>query len=391
VAAGVPRVMSDPRIDAARRLIVDLASAHGAAREPQTVDSILVGLVEVARELSASRQTERRIEELVDSLYALASMDFTKRPTLRDDGSPMDAAVGCIVMLSEELAAYVEEHARIEEELETRVRERTNELVRANASLQQEVLDRTRAEDTLRAREEQLVQASKMAAVGQLAAGVAHEINNPLAVILGFAQGLERRVSTTDHAFRSPVTSIVREALRCKNLVHELLTFSRTGRQSREALDFQVVVHAASQLLESRARVQDTAIHVDVGEGLPMVRGNRTQLEQVVINLGNNALDAMEKGGELTVRSRYSGNGEVHLEVRDTGPGIPADIRSRIFEPFFTTKEVGKGTGLGLSLAYEVVQQHGGSLDVESEIGKGTTMRVRLPIDAEPALTEPSK
>lgn len=219
-----------------------------------------------------------------------------------------------------------------------------------------------------------------MAAVGQLAAGVSHEINNPLAVILGFAQGLERRLTATTEHLRLPVTSIVREALRCKNLVQDLLTFSRTANRSVEPTDPGEALDSAGRLLESRARTQETRVALEVEPGTPRIMANRIQLEQVLVNLGINALDAIERGGRVVLRIRRWDEVSVAVEVSDDGPGIPKQIRQRIFEPFFTTKAPGKGTGLGLSLVYQIVQQHGGAIDIDSEVGVGTTIRVRLPL-----------
>jgi signal transduction histidine kinase len=220
-------------------------------------------------------------------------------------------------------------------------------------------------------------QQEKMAALGTLAGGIAHEINNPLGVILGFAQGLERRVGPAD-SLRMPVTSIVREALRCRSLVQEMLAFSRTGAKGTEPVDFEAAVRSSLLLLAARAKMQGVQVVPELNAPLPRVQGSRTQLQQVLVNLGTNALDAMKEGGTLTVRARRSGP-DVVLEVADTGTGIPPDIRARIFEPFFTTKPVGEGTGLGLSLVYQIVQQHHGRIDVESEPGRGTLMRVALP------------
>jgi two-component system, NtrC family, sensor kinase len=256
--------------------------------------------------------------------------------------------------------------------LETRVEERTRALQKANEELALHLRHLAEAQD-------QLVQSRKMAAVGQLAGGVAHEINNPLAVILGFSQGLERRVPEGD-PLRLPVTSIVREALRCKNLVQELLTFSRTGKKSFESVDLNALARSTIVLIEGRARTQGVQVVQELAESLPVLQANKTQLQQVLVNLGTNALDVMKNGGTLTVRTRQSGQGDVLLEVSDTGGGIPEEVRSHIFEPFFTTKPVGEGTGLGLSLVYEIVQQHRGSIEVESQVGRGTTMRVRLPV-----------
>ena len=222
------------------------------------------------------------------------------------------------------------------------------------------------------------VQAEKMSAIGQLAGGVAHEINNPLGVILGFAQGMERRVPEGD-ALRLPVASIVREALRCRNLVQELLTFSRTAKKTTEDLDLNAVVRSTVVLLEARAKTQGVEVIQELREHLPPLRANKTQLQQIIVNLGTNALDAMSGGGKLTLRTRLNGGGKAVLDVADSGTGIPEEVRSRIFEPFFTTKEVGKGTGLGLSLVYEIVHQHEGNIEVESQPGKGTVFSVELP------------
>ena len=245
------------------------------------------------------------------------------------------------------------------------------------ASNLQEILRRELAATERAARVEAQSQASKMTAIGQLASGVAHEINNPLGVILGFAQGMERRVKEPD-PLRLPVTSIVREALRCKGLVQELLTFARSGKKTVEPVQLNSLVKDSSVLLESRARTQSVRVEHELTAEVPVVVANQSQLQQIIVNLGTNALDAMAGGGVLTLRTRALG-ASACLEIADTGTGIPPEIRDRIFDPFFTTKDPGKGTGLGLSLVHEIVQQHGGHIAVDSQAGKGTTMSVVLP------------
>jgi signal transduction histidine kinase len=221
-------------------------------------------------------------------------------------------------------------------------------------------------------------QMAKMAAVGQLASGLAHELNNPLGVIVGFAQGMERRLGDKD-PMRLPVTSIVRESLRCSNLVRELLQFARTGKVAREPLELNSLVEATVTLMQPRAKAQQVKIVCELGSDLPPVEGNRTQLQQVLVNLGANSLDAMRGGGTLTVRTSRDAAGHAVLEVVDTGDGIDEAIQTRIFDPFFTTKAVGEGTGLGLSISYEIAKNHGGDLTVRSGKGQGTTMRLELP------------
>lgn len=227
-----------------------------------------------------------------------------------------------------------------------------------------------------------LVQSEKLSAVGQLAAGVAHEINNPLGIILGFAQSAAKKIQASD-ALELPIRSIEREALRCKKLVQNLLAFSRQSKSYVEQFDFDEAVESTLGIIEAQARVKSVEVFKELGAPGPLV-GDKNQLQQVVVNLANNAIDAMPGGGKITVRTRGDAAGRVVLEVEDTGSGIPEAIQDKIFNPFFTTKEVGKGTGLGLSLVYEIVQRHGGTIQVESAVGAGTTFTVFLPAAGEP-------
>jgi len=240
-------------------------------------------------------------------------------------------------------------------------------------SVSRDVTERKRLEEAVR-------QSEKLGAVGQLAAGVAHELNNPLGVILGFAQSAARRLEDGDH-MELPIRSIEREALRCKSLVQDLLAFARKGKEAHETLDLSEAVRAALALVESQARVRGAALEKDIEPGL-MAAGSRQDLQQVVVNLAGNALDAMADSGTLSVALRREGS-EAVLSVKDTGKGIPEDVRRRIFEPFFTTKEVGKGTGLGLSLAHETVTKHGGTIICDSVPGRGAVFTVRLPLEAD--------
>jgi len=237
------------------------------------------------------------------------------------------------------------------------------------------------AYEDLKSAQSQILQTQKMAALGRLAGGVAHEINNPLAVILGFAQSVRRGLGPDD-ALSLPLESIEREARRCRALVQDMLVFSRTSNADHFVeTDLDEAIEATLSLLAPRARLEGVTVRFERASGLPKALGNANQLQQVVLNLAGNALDAMPKGGTLDLRTRPSRKrpGHVELVVGDTGTGIPVEIRSKVFEPFFTTKEVGKGTGLGLALVYEIVHKHGGEVEFDSEVGRGTTFLVRLP------------
>lgn len=232
--------------------------------------------------------------------------------------------------------------------------------------------------------EAQMLQSEKMAAIGQLAGGVAHEINNPLGVILGFSQNIAKRIKPGD-PLEMPVKSIEREAIRCKNLVRDLLTFSRIGKTEKESVDLKEAVEGALSLVLAQSKVKNVDLLKDFRE-VPRILANRNQIQQIIVNLSNNAMDAMPKGGKITVRLHKAKMEEqegVEILVQDTGQGIPREIQSKIFNPFFTTKEIGKGTGLGLSLVYEIVGKHNGKIFVDSEVGKGTIFHILLPASSE--------
>ncbi len=229
--------------------------------------------------------------------------------------------------------------------------------------------------------EARMRQSEKLSAVGQLAAGVAHEINNPLGVILGFAQGMAHQLKAGD-GLELPIRSIEREALRCKALVQNLLTFARATQPDRVPMPVNPAVEQALALVAPQARMARVVLRTELADALPPVLGNKNQLEQIVLNLSKNAIDAMPNGGSLVLRTELAADAPhswVCLRVEDDGAGIPADVLPRIFDPFFTTKPVGQGTGLGLSLVSEIVQKHSGELSVDSRPGR-TVFTVRLPV-----------
>ncbi len=242
-------------------------------------------------------------------------------------------------------------------------------------TLLKEIEDRKRMEKIV-------FQSEKLSAMGQLAAGVAHEINNPLGVILGFAQGVAKRISPND-PLELPLRSIEREALRCKELVQNLLTFSRTNKGDKEFISINKTIEDSLPLILAQAKVKNVQFVKEFESELPNLLANPNQVQQILINLANNAMDAMPDGGTLTFRTREAvieGGKAIEIQTQDTGSGIAKDIQSKIFEPFFTTKEVGKGTGLGLSLVFEIVQKHHGHIELISDVGKGCLFKIYLPI-----------
>lgn len=233
-----------------------------------------------------------------------------------------------------------------------------------------------------KAMEQRLVQTEKLSALGEMISGVAHEINNPLTGILGYSELLLEN-EEVPAAARRRLEVVHHEANRMKKIVQNLLAFARQSPAEKVPLDIGQVLRAALDLRAYEIKVNNIALKIEIQPGLPVVMGDALQLEQVFLNLINNAYHAMLDRPEprvLTLAARPGSSPEtVEVEVCDTGGGIAPQILSRVFDPFFTTKKVGEGTGLGLSLSYGIVSQHGGEIRVESEVGKGTLFRVTLP------------
>jgi two-component system, NtrC family, sensor kinase len=255
------------------------------------------------------------------------------------------------------------------------------DLQRLNENLERQVEERTNA---LKSAQAQLIQSEKMSSLGKLAASVAHEINNPLAGILTYAKLLLRMLDEgelTEKARESCMRNlrlVQRETERCSAIVRNLLDFARQRPPSLKEIDVSAVVDEALSLLSHRLLMQNVALQKDLPP-MPLIKADFGQLRQSFVNIALNACEAMTKGGTLTVTSRCTGSA-IEVRVVDTGPGISPENLSHILDPFFTTKE--KGTGLGLSVVYGIIDRHGGRLDIESELGKGTTVVIRLPVPA---------
>ena len=352
-------------------LAVSLSNLEHKIRNVKVAASILVlGMILIIMALVhlTLRMFLRPLQNLKRGTDLLGSGNLTHRIAVSSSDEIADLSRAFnemaekLQIVMSELKASKEMTEELNANLELKVKERTQELENAQAKL---------------------IQSEKMSAVGQLAAGVAHEINNPLGIIMGFAQGISQRVQPGD-PLEMPIKSIEREAVRCKNLVQDLLTFSRTdtNKDDRTPVDLNKSIEGAIRLVEASAKVNSVAIKMEFSPNIPHILGNQNQIQQVVINLANNAIDAMPKEGTLRIATEILQAQPLSwacLKVSDTGVGISKEIQSKIFEPFFTTKPVGKGTGLGLSLVFEIVKKHSGTIEVQSQPGL-TEFCVKFPI-----------
>ncbi|HTP67068.1 MAG TPA: cache domain-containing protein [Geobacteraceae bacterium] len=262
---------------------------------------------------------------------------------------------------------------RLDEKMEVDSGDELGELAAAFNRMTQIIKNNREMEATL-------AQQGKMASLGILSSGVAHEINNPLGVILGYASYLEGKLAPDDPNYHY-IHDIKRESKRCKKIVQDLLSYARTPKPTLEEIDIN---HLLDQIVDFAANHTDmhhVAVVKDFAPGLPKIMADGDQMRQVAINLILNAGSAMARGGRLVVGTFLDGIGNVCVRFADDGAGIPAENLEKIFEPFFTTKT--KGTGLGLAISKQIIEQHQGKITIESEVGKGTTVTVKLPIERE--------
>jgi two-component system, cell cycle sensor histidine kinase and response regulator CckA len=250
-------------------------------------------------------------------------------------------------------------------------------------ALVRDVSERKKLDDETRDLYHQLLQAEKMAALGQTISGVAHELNNPLATILSWADRLSHRPAIDD-SVRRGLETILNESERAARIVRNLLTFARKRQTTRAMVDLNHIVRETLALRAYDQRVSNISVIDALAAGLPQVFADGHQIQQVLLNLVINAEQAMLSAngrGVLVARSWHNADQEsVVLEINDDGPGIPEALQPKIFDPFFTTKEVGQGTGLGLTVAYAIVQEHGGRIRLESREGGGASFFIELPV-----------
>jgi len=232
----------------------------------------------------------------------------------------------------------------------------------------------------------QLMQSDKLAALGKMAAGVAHEINNPLAVILQKTGWMEDLLAEEDfknsknlEELKLSIRKIEEHVERARKVVHNMLGFARRMEPRLEDVDVNETLKQTISILDNYARINNIEIRTDLAQDLPIIASDQAQLQQVFLNLISNAIDAIGKDGLVAVKSGRLGQ-ELRVRVSDNGRGIPEDLQKKVFDPFFTTKEKGKGTGLGLWISYNIIEKMGGTITLVSRQGEGTTFTVKLPI-----------
>lgn len=304
------------------------------------------------------------LKKLEDGTQHLASGDLGYQLPI-DTSDEIAQVSASFNTMSRELREAREEITSWNRTLEDRVQQKTQELNRAH---------------------EHMLRTERMASIGKLAAVVAHEINNPLAGILTYAKLLKKRFASRGDSAQDDTLSslalIESESRRCGEIVKNLLSFARATPLTFEPSDVNSVIQRSVQLVQHKLKLANVELNLDLATDLPLVRCDPSQIEQVILSLVMNAVDAMPHGGALRIATRHLAEpDEAQIEVRDDGMGIPADVLPNLFEPFFTTKERGHGLGLGLAISRTIIERHLGHIEVQSERGRGTQFTITLPVN----------
>ena len=378
ITSGINRTLASRHVTeeiGSVKLILKLDKVNQAIREAQTAAIVLmiaVALLSIAILTSFVRFITRPIQILVEVTDQVARGDLSQHVNI-DQHDEIGQLATTFNKMIESLKLQRDEIEMYNRTLEEKIIHGTLQLEEAQA---------------------QLIQSEKMSAIGQLAAGVAHELNNPLGGILGYAQfTLEKmRKSGTDQqskemkAYIRYLTDIETQARRCKAIVQNLLRFSRSSRTTEfEEVNIEQIIRDTVTFVEHQLHMNQIDLKLDCDPNIPQIQGNAGQLQQVFTNLIINAMHASPAESTIMVKARFSPalgefGGAVEISVHDRGHGISPENINKIFEPFFTTKEVGKGTGLGLSVSYGIIKEHGGEIKADSAPGDQTIFTIVLPV-----------
>jgi two-component system, NtrC family, sensor kinase len=366
--------------------------AHPANTKVLGVLDVTLGLAEVDREVSSAKLRVYVVYTTQVLLISVFIVFFTRRFLGRPIASLIAAAKEVSEMNLErpiEIPHSSEDLGKLAMSFETmreRLRQALAELNEWTQTLESRVKERT---DQLNAAHQKLLQSDRLASLGQLSASVAHEINNPVAGVLNLSM-LMQRILKDDGIpperipeFRKYLAQVSSETTRVGRIVSDLLAFSRRSKPHRAGADLNKIVASTVSLIAHKLKLANVELDMDLDAKLPLVWCDGSQIQQVVLNLMLNGAEALhgKEGGRLTITTRHDERGgSVTLAIRDNGEGISPENLTRIFDPFFTTKPEGKGVGLGLAVIYGIVQAHGGEVTVKSDIGKGTTFNVTLPL-----------
>ena len=359
----------------------------------------IIGMLAVGRLESAYTSTRNRV---ILSFFGIATLGFILilGVTYREIGKVM-LPVGKMVAATQNIAA-----GRFDQEVQSSpqqgeialladsfntmlksLRQMRGDLEEWGRTLEEKVKQRSEELFTMQAR---VAQSERLASLGILAAGVAHEINNPLGAVMALT-ALTLEDLKEDDPNRENLQEVVRQSERCRDIVKGLLQFSRHSKVNPELADLNKILQNTLSLVTKQAQFLNITVAVNYDPQLPPVMADKSELEEVFMNILINAAQAMQERGTITITTRHSAaDNSVEVLISDTGCGVPPDKIDKLFHPFFTTKESGQGTGLGLSIAYGIITSHHGSISVESEVGKGSTFKIRLPIASAVATGRPS-
>ncbi len=370
------------------------AACHAHPRDQQILGvlDVSLSLAKTDANLAESTHTMAAYTILAVMLVSLATWLFVWRVVHEPLGM---LKAGTVRLTHGDLGYQIELNSNDEvgelahsfNEMSRQLRNASDEITAWNRTLEDRVLEKT---SELKKAAERMLHVEKMATIGKMAAVVAHEINNPLSGILTYSKLVKRYIERgifedepKRHEMAENLDLVAIESRRCGELVKNLLSFSRSNPINLEWIRLNPIVDRVVKLAAHKLEMASIQIHVDAGADLPLIRADAAQMEQVLLALTMNAIDAMPHGGNLWISTTVTDHSELLLLVRDDGVGIPADILPRLFEPFLTTKDTGKGVGLGLAISHNIVERHNGRIEVDSQVGRGTTFNVYLPLSDE--------